>query len=110
MLFGMSEQNDTSGNAWQAGILPDGTGWDIRINDQGANFPATEQQPWSFVYVPYSAQNLVAAGRLSLTGGTTLDVLNSVGTFTASRVDIGINSSITPPTAPDGTTRLRDGF
>jgi len=109
MLFGVSDQNDTSGNAWQAGVLPDGSGWDIRINDQGVQFPATEQGPWSFVYVPYTAQNLVAAGQLSLTGGTTITVLSSVGTFTASRVDIGnsaANSSIIPPAGvpefPDG--------
>ncbi len=117
MLFGMSDANNTSGNAWQAGILPDASGWDIRINDQGADFPATEQQAWSFVYVPYSASNLVAAGQLSLTGSSTVNVLSSVGTFTATRVDIGnsaANASIIPPAGvpafptggPDGTLDL----
>ncbi len=108
MLFGMSEQNDTSGNAWEAGVLPDGSGWDIRITDQGGNFPAGEAQPWSFVYVPYATTNLVAAGNLGLSPRTnssapptSVDVLSGVGTFTASLVDIGnstANASIIPPT------------
>ena len=100
MLFAAGGRNSGSGNVVPVGILPDGSGWDIRINDQGLNFPATEQANWSFVYVPYDAQNLMAGGQLSL--GLDITVLNTVGTFTASRVDLGVNGSITPPTAPDG--------
>ena len=62
----MSEENSSSGNVVPVGILADGSGWDIRINDQGGNYPATEQADWSFVYVPYIAGNLVAAGNLGL--------------------------------------------
>ncbi len=113
MLFAVGGRNAASGNVVPVGILPDGSGWDIRINDQGLNFPATEQANWSFAYVPYDAQNLVAAGRLSLapienttTPPTSVDVLNSVGIFTASLVDIGssnANASIIPPPS-DGLT------
>lgn len=109
MLFATGAANSSSGNVVPVGILPGGTGWDVRVNDQGGNFPATEQANWSFVYVPYTADNLVAGGRLSLSPldnssmpPTSLDVLNSVGTFSTARVDLGPNGSITAPGTPDG--------
>ena len=115
MLFAVGAENASSGNVVPVGVLPDGSGWDIRINDQGGNFPATEQADWSFAYVDYSSWNLVAAGRLSLAPinnssapPTSVDVLSGKGTFTAGLVDIGssaANGSIIPPSAgPDGLT------
>lgn len=109
MLFAMSQENSNSGNVVPVGILPDGSGWDVRINDQGINFPNTEQADWSFVYVPYKAQNLVAAGNIGLSPrdnnfGTPdgIDIFSQVGSFTVEMVDLGANGSITPPGAPDG--------
>jgi hypothetical protein len=101
MLFAIGAENSSSGNVVPVGILPDGSGWDVRINDEGNNFPFTEQADWSFVYVPYSAPNLIAAGNLSLTSSPTVGVQHSVGSFTASRVDLGPNGTITPPGTPD---------
>jgi hypothetical protein len=107
----MSGEDSTSGNVVPVGVLADGSGWDVRINDQNNNFPATEQADWSFVYVPYNAQNMVAAGNLGMsprnnsTGVPTgIDVFNAFGTFTASLVNYGneaTNGSIIPP--PVGT-------
>lgn len=103
MLFAQGEVNSSSGNVVPVGILPDESGWDVRINDQGGNFPNTEQANWSFVYVPYDAQNLVAGGNLGIDDATSVFVRQSVGTFTAARVDLGDNTtSIAPPGAPDG--------
>lgn len=103
MLFAQGEANSNSGNVVPVGILPDGSGWDIRINDQGGNFPATEQANWSFTYVPYSAQNLLAGGNLGIDDATSVVVRQGVGTFTAERVDLGTNTgSIIPPGTPDG--------
>jgi len=111
MLFAVGGVNSSSGNVVPVGVLPDGSGWDVRVNDQGGNFPITEQANWSFLYMPYGAANLVAGGRLSLlplnnstTPPTGLDVLSGVGNFTASLVDIGdstANAAIIPP-GPDG--------
>jgi hypothetical protein len=107
MLFAVGGTNSSSANVVPVGVLPDGTGWDVRVNDQGATFPLTEQANWSFVYVPFASRNLVAGGRLSLaptnnsTGPpTSVDVLHGVGNFSASLVDIGnstTNASIIPP-------------
>jgi hypothetical protein len=104
MLFATGGANSASGNVVPVGILPGGTGWDVRVNDQGGNFPATEQANWSFVYVPYTADNLLAGGNLSLDTTLypgTVGILSSVGTFTAERVDLGPNGAITPPGTPD---------
>lgn len=107
MLFAVGGVNATSGNVVPVGVLPDGSGWDVRVNDQGINFPTTEQANWSFVFVPFSAGNLLAAGRLSLAPidnstapPTSVDVLSGTGSFSASLVDIGnsaTNASIIPP-------------
>lgn len=107
MLFAVGGTNSSSANVVPVGVLPDGTGWDVRVNDQGGNFPATEQANWSFVYLPFAAGNLLAGGRLSLAPTdnstappTSVDVLHGVGNFSASLVDIGnsaTNASIIPP-------------
>jgi hypothetical protein len=113
MLFAVGGSNSSSANVVPVGVLPDGTGWDVRVQDQGGNFPLTEQANWSFVYVPYNAVNLVAAGRLSLaptnntsTPPTSVDVLNGVGNFSAGLVDIGNSTTslaiIPPDGGPDG--------
>jgi hypothetical protein len=103
MLFCQGERNSSSGNVVPVGILPDNSGWDIRVNDQGQNFPATEEANWSFVYVPYTAQNLVAGGNLGIDDPTSVVVRTGVGSFTVERVDLGDNTtSIAPPGAPDG--------
>jgi hypothetical protein len=107
MLFAVGGTNTSSANVVPVGVLPDGTGWDVRVQDQGGNFPGTEQANWSFVYLPFAAANLTAGGRLSLaptdnsTGPpTSVDVLSGVGSFSASLVDIGnstSNAAIIPP-------------
>ena len=104
MLFAVGAEDSNSGNVIPVGILPDGSGWNIRVNDQGNNFPATEQADWSFVYVPYDSRNLVAAGELQLVSAELdgIATVNGVGTFTASRVDLGVNGAIAPPTGADG--------
>jgi hypothetical protein len=112
MLFAVGAENSSgnSGNVVPVGKLPDGSGWDIRIQDQGENFPATEQADWSFVYIPYrGTKNLVAAGEIGLSPRNNsfgipsgVEVLASVGTFTASLVDIGneaVNADIIPPSS-----------
>lgn len=106
MLYAMSEEDSNSGNVVPVGVLPDGSGWDVRINDQNANFPGTEQADWSFVYIPYNAANMIAAGNLRRTG-TTAEVLTALGTFNVSAVDLGPNTGgISPPGTSDGTNDL----
>jgi hypothetical protein len=107
MLFAVGGTNTASANVVPVGVLPDGTGWDVRVQDQGGNFPLTEQANWSFVYLPFAAQNLVAGGRLSLVPldnstapPTSVDVLSGMGSFTANLVDYGnstTNAAIIPP-------------
>jgi hypothetical protein len=114
MLFAVGGTNSTSANVVPVGVLPDGTGWDVRINDQGGNFPATDQANWSFAYIPFTTRNLLAGGRLSLVPTdnssqppTAVDTFSAVGSFTASLVDIG-NSTTNPSIIPPGSDGLMD--
>ena len=104
MLYAMSEENASSGNVVPVGILPDGSGWDIRINDQGGQFPATEQADWSYVYIPYNAGNLLAAGNIGIDDDASpVAIRRSIGAFTAERLDFGPPGSIIAPGGiPDG--------
>jgi hypothetical protein len=87
MLFAQGTENSSSGNVVPVGILPDNSGWDIRVNDEGDGFPTTTEAPWSFVYVPYNAHNLIAGGNLGIDDASSVVVRTSVGSFTAERVD-----------------------
>jgi hypothetical protein len=73
MLFTIGARNGTSGNTVVTGPTTGGSGWEIRVEDQGSDFPTPESsngeaEPFSFVYVPLDADNLIG-GRVS-TGGT----------------------------------------
>ena len=68
---GKNEDNYAAASPWR-----DGSGWQISVHDSGGG--DTESDPWNFVYVPYSTENIVAgrgnakAGSVSGTGGFTL--------------------------------------
>lgn len=84
ILFTIGAENSNSGNYVPNAILADGSGWDIRVNDQGANFAAAGEAnaDFSFVFVPFDANNLVAGhiddGAPNGNGGT----ISGVGNFT----------------------------
>ena len=76
---GKNEDNYAGASPWR-----DGSGWQIQVQDSGSG-AGTESDPWNFVYVPYSTENIVAgrvsnkSGITSGTGGFTI-VSNAPGT------------------------------
>jgi hypothetical protein len=77
LLFVVDANNQNSSN--YATMMIEGGGWEVRVWDQGADFPASGNADFSFVYVPYNAPNLI--------GGHINDdatPLTSVGSFTVS--------------------------
>ncbi len=83
MLFTVGGANED--NIVPTGVRSDGT-WDVRVQDNAANFAATgEEDPFSFVYVPYDSPGLIG-GRYD---GLSDSHLNSVGDFTMTRLGTG---------------------
>jgi hypothetical protein len=58
LLFVIANNNDNI--VTQTGLLEDGNGWDIRVEDNATNHAATgEDRDWSFLYLPYETPGLV---------------------------------------------------
>jgi len=60
----------------------DGSGWQISVQGSGTS-GGTESDPWNFVYVPYSTENIVA-GRISNKNGITTGTRDAGGNYTFS--------------------------
>ncbi len=76
---GKNEDNYAAASPWR-----DGSGWQISVQDSGTS-GGTESEPWNFVYVPYSTENIVA-GRVSNKSGITSGTTDAGGSYTFSVV------------------------
>ena len=87
MLFTVGGENED--NIVPTGVLAGGSGWDIRVQDNGYDFAtlgnAGEDDNFSFLYLPYSTSGLIG-GRYS---GISDVHYQSVGSFTMTRVLAG---------------------
>jgi hypothetical protein len=77
LLFVIDANNQNSANI--ASTMVTGSGWEVRVYDQGETFPNSGNADFSFVYIPYNAVNLTA-GRINDNG----TVISSVGDFEVS--------------------------
>lgn len=77
LLFVIDANNQNSAN--YATSMIEGSGWEVRVWDQGADFPTSGNADFSFVYVPYAAPNLIA-GHIN----DDATPITSVGSFTVS--------------------------
>ena len=84
MLFAIGNNN---GNyIVNTGVLSNGSGWDLRVQTNAANFSSTGiDADFSVLYLPYSTQNLIG-GRYN---GALSTNLASAGTFTMQRLSTG---------------------
>ncbi|MEX2170305.1 MAG: metallophosphoesterase [Pirellulales bacterium] len=84
MLFVIGNNNDNM--VVQTGLLPGGTSWDVRVDDNATQFAATgEDKDWSFVYLPYDTPNLVGGHY----NGNVNSNISAVGDFTMNRLATG---------------------
>jgi MYXO-CTERM domain-containing protein len=85
LLFVLDANNQASAN--YAASMISGTGWEVRVYDQGATYPNSGNADFSFVYVPFGAENLIGArvdddGTLIRSaGGLTVTALSPAGTY-----------------------------
>lgn len=85
---GKNEDNYAAASPWR-----DGSGWQISVQDSGSG-GGTESDPWNFVYVPYSTENIVA-GRVSNKNG-----------ITSGTKDVSENYTFSVVSNAPGTVRL----
>jgi hypothetical protein len=83
----------------------EGSGWEVRVWDQGADFPASGNADFSFVYVPYNAPNLIA-GHINDDATT----ITSVGSFTVSPLAIAGEYLLQFPDGAGGFLDNTDGL
>jgi hypothetical protein len=96
MLFTIGNNNDNI--VVQNGPLPDGSGWDVRVEDNATNHGATgEDRDWSFLYLPYDAPGLVGGYFDGLAGAT----LQGAGDFTMTRTAAGQYELTIPGESPE---------
>jgi hypothetical protein len=96
LLFAIGNNNDNI--VVQTGAFADGSGWDVRVEDNATNHGATgEDRDWSFVYVPYDTPGLVGGHYDGLAGSTE----TSVGDFTMNRLGVGQYELTIPGESPE---------
>lgn len=96
MLFTIGNNNDNI--VVQTGPLPDGSGWDVRVEDNATNHGATgEDRDWSFLYLPYDTPGLVGGHYDGLAGST----LKGAGDFTMNRTAAGQYELVIPGETPE---------
>jgi hypothetical protein len=90
--------NNNANTVVQTGLLPGGTTWDVRVDDAGAEFGATgKDRDWSFVYLPYSAENMIGG----LYDGLANTHISSAGDFTMTRLATGQYQLSIPGQSPE---------
>ena len=96
MLFVTGNNNDNI--VAQTGPLADGSGWEVRVEDNATNFGATgEDRDWSFVYLPYTTPGLVGGHYDGLSNAH----LASAGEFTMNRLGTGQYELSLPGQTPE---------
>ena len=82
LLFTIGGSNVTPGRIVTTNLLDDHSGWNLNVKANTTNHGDSIADDFSFLYVPYSAANLVAG---LVDNDTSATILNSVGDFTLSR-------------------------
>ncbi len=98
LLFAIG--NNNSNRIVNTGVLADGSGWDLRIQNNTATFAATgtdSTADFSFLYIPMDAENLIG-GRYDGIANTSL---SAVGDFTMERLATGQYRLTIPGQSPD---------
>jgi Calcineurin-like phosphoesterase/PEP-CTERM motif len=96
LLFAIG--NNNSNIIVNTGVKADGSGWDLRVQNNAANFAATGTDAlFSFLYLPLDTANLIG-GRYD---GATQSNLASAGTFTIERLAVGDYRLTIPGETPD---------
>ncbi|MCC6126992.1 MAG: autotransporter-associated beta strand repeat-containing protein [Pirellulales bacterium] len=84
MLFTIANNNDHY--IAPSGVLDDGSGWDIRVQTNAADFSATGgDKDFSFIYLPFTTKNLIG-GRYD---GVNDSHFASTGNFTMEKLATG---------------------
>ncbi len=84
LLFAINGSN--SDNSFTAGVMDDGSGWDIGSYDNQADFGSFQNEDFSLLYLPMTTTASIAAlGRVDADG----TVLAGDGFFDVSKTDVG---------------------
>ncbi|WP_145060116.1 metallophosphoesterase [Adhaeretor mobilis] len=84
LLFAIG--NNNSNTVVQTAPYSDGSGWDMRVQHNGAAFSATGvDRNFSFIYLPYDTEGMIGG----LYDGATDSHISSAGDFTMSRLSTG---------------------
>jgi hypothetical protein len=95
LLFAIANNNDNI--VVQTGALTDGSGWDIRVEDNATNHAATgEDRDWSFLYLPYETPGLIGG----VYDGAANAHISSTGSFTMNRLATGQYELVVPDETP----------
>jgi hypothetical protein len=96
MLFVIGNNNDNI--VVQTGPFADGSGWDVRVEDNATNHGATgEDRDWSFVYLPYDTPGLVGG----YYDGLGNSHIASAGNFTMTKLGTGQYELSIPGETPE---------
>ncbi len=96
LLFAIGNAN--SNRIVNTGVLADGSGWDLRVQNNTTSFAQTGiDSEFSFVYLPLDTENLVG-GRYNGIAGVNL---SSAGTFTMQHIGTGQYRLTIPGETPD---------
>ena len=96
LLFAIANNNDNI--VVQTGPFDDGSGWDIRVEDNATQHGATgEDRDWSFLYLPYDTEGLVGGNY----DGIANTHISSVGDFTMNRLSTGQYELAIPGESPE---------
>jgi len=98
LLFAIG--NNNSNKIVNTGVLADGSGWDLRIQNNTSSFLATGTDTaadFSVLYIPMETENLIG-GRYDGVAGANL---TSAGTFTMDRLATGEYRLTIPGETPD---------
>jgi hypothetical protein len=95
MLFTTGNNNENV--IVQTGPAANGSGWDVRVQPNSANFAATgADKVWSFLYLPYQTPGLIGGYYDGLTNTN----LHSAGNFTMARTATGKYQLTVPGESP----------
>lgn len=96
LLFAIG--NNNSNTVVQTAPFSDGSGWDLRVQHNGAAFLATGvDRNFSFLYLPYDTDNMIGG----LYDGAADSHISSVGGFTMSRLSTGEYELTIPGETPE---------
>jgi hypothetical protein len=96
MLFVIA--NNNANIVAQTGPFIDGSGWDIRVEDNATNHGATgeDNRDWSFLYLPYETPGLIGG----VYDGAANSHISSTGNFTMSKLATGQYELTMPDETP----------